>query len=155
LHEPFAPAVTNYTAGPVQLPFLAGQTTTTVTATAKYAGAKITIQDVQVGSGIPSPPIPLVFCADAIDVVVTPASGSPVHYSIAINGYSIDYIKASNTRPGAEFGMSVSLSGDTLAVGSPGESSGASGVNGDQSDRSEVNAGAAYVYARTEGSWKQ
>jgi hypothetical protein len=62
------------------------------------------------------------------------------------------YLKASNT--GARtplgdndnFGWSVSLSGDTLAVGAYHEASAATGVNGNQADNSANAAGAVYVF---------
>jgi len=59
------------------------------------------------------------------------------------------YVKASNTRAGAEFGMALALNADEkeLAVGSTKENSTAKGVNGNQKDVSMVNAGAAYVYS--------
>jgi hypothetical protein len=58
------------------------------------------------------------------------------------------YVKASNTQPAAEFGISVALNGDgkMLAAGAIKENSAAKGVNGKQDDKSSVNAGAAYVY---------
>ena len=58
------------------------------------------------------------------------------------------YVKASNTKPAAEFGISVALNGDgkLLAAGATKENSAAKGVNGKQDDKSAVNAGAAYVY---------
>jgi len=58
------------------------------------------------------------------------------------------YVKASNTKPAAEFGISVALNGDgkVLAVGATKDNSGAKGINGNQADKSTVNAGAAYVY---------
>jgi hypothetical protein len=58
------------------------------------------------------------------------------------------YVKASNTKPAAEFGISVALNGDgtVLAAGAPKEDSAAKGVNGKQDDKSAVGAGAAYVY---------
>ena len=66
------------------------------------------------------------------------------------------YIKASNTRAQAQFGASLALSadGNTLAVGAPGETSNATGVNGDQSNTSVTGAGAVYVF-RYAGSWSQ
>ncbi len=63
------------------------------------------------------------------------------------------YLKASNTDVGDEFGYSVSLDGDTLAVGALGEDSSAVGVDGDQADNSAGLAGAVYVLARTGGGW--
>jgi hypothetical protein len=55
------------------------------------------------------------------------------------------HLKASNTGAGDQFGRSVALSGDTLAVGTYGEDSDATGVNGDQSSNAAGQAGAVYV----------
>ncbi|MFT6158514.1 MAG: acyl-[acyl carrier protein]--UDP-N-acetylglucosamine O-acyltransferase [Myxococcota bacterium] len=65
------------------------------------------------------------------------------------------YLKASTTGAGDEFGRSVALSGDTLAVGAYGEDSDATGVNGDQSSNSAYNSGAVYVFTRSGGAWSQ
>jgi len=65
------------------------------------------------------------------------------------------YVKASNTGAGDEFGVSVSLDIDTLAVGSQSEGSNATGVGGNQADNSSANAGAVYVYTRSGGAWSQ
>ncbi len=67
------------------------------------------------------------------------------------------YLKASNTAEGAQFGNSVTLSadGNLLAVGSIGEASSATGVNGNQNDNSMPGAGAVYVFARKGGTWSQ
>ena len=75
------------------------------------------------------------------------------------------YIKPSNTRSGGQFGAggtllgdSVAVSGDgnTMAVGSPMESSGAKGINGNQAaDDSAYDAGAVYVFVRNGNTWRQ
>jgi len=65
------------------------------------------------------------------------------------------YIKASNPDNGDGFGMSVALSGETLVVGAIGESSSATGVDGDQGDNSILAAGAAYVFVRDGSTWSQ
>lgn len=65
------------------------------------------------------------------------------------------YIKASNTNEGDEFGASVALFGDTLAVGAPQEDSAATGVNGNQNDNSRQDSGAVYVFQRTGQTWAQ
>jgi len=65
------------------------------------------------------------------------------------------YIKASNTDDLDHFGLSIAISGDTLAVGAPSEASGATGIDGDQADNSAPGAGAVYVFTRTEGVWAQ
>ena len=57
-----------------------------------------------------------------------------------------DYVKASNTGVDDHFGISVALSGGTVAVGASGESSSATGINGSQEDDSESASGAAYLY---------
>jgi len=67
------------------------------------------------------------------------------------------YLKASNTAEGAQFGNALSLSadGNLLAVGSTGEASSATGIDGNQSDRSMSSAGAVYVFARAGAAWSQ
>ena len=66
------------------------------------------------------------------------------------------YIKASNTDADDEFGASVALSGDTLAVGASRDASAATGINGDQGSDSAPGSGAVYVYARdSTGIWSQ
>jgi hypothetical protein len=65
------------------------------------------------------------------------------------------YLKASNAEAFEHFGNSVSVSGDTVVVGAPGESSNATGVNGNQSDNSAISSGAAYVFARIGTNWSQ
>ena len=65
------------------------------------------------------------------------------------------YLKASNTNAGDLFGHSVSLSGDTLAVGAYYEASGATGVNGSQSDNSASESGAVYIFTRSGTTWSQ
>ena len=65
------------------------------------------------------------------------------------------YLKASNTDEGDFFGGSVAISGDTLVVGAYGESSNATGVDGDQANNSALLAGAAYVFMRSAGVWSQ
>ena len=65
------------------------------------------------------------------------------------------YIKASNTRTGANFGEELSLAadGNTLAVGSPTESSNATGIDGDQLNSGEYMAGAVYLFRRQYSSF--
>jgi hypothetical protein len=65
------------------------------------------------------------------------------------------YLKASNSGSNDNFGYAVSLSGDTLAVGAPYESSNATGVNGDQADNSAVRSGAVYIFTRSGATWSQ
>lgn len=76
------------------------------------------------------------------------------------------YLKASNTGEagrgdelgdGDQFGFSLTLSddGDTLAVSAITEDSGASGIDGDQSDNSQSSAGAVYLFTRAGSAWTQ
>ncbi|MGC1377895.1 MAG: FG-GAP repeat protein [Anaerolineales bacterium] len=65
------------------------------------------------------------------------------------------YIKASNAEAYDDFGSSVAISGDTLVVGAYGESSNATGVDGNQTDNSADLSGAVYVFTRSSGIWSQ
>lgn len=64
-------------------------------------------------------------------------------------------LTASNTEAGDGFGDAVAISGDTLVVGAPIEDSGATGVNGDETDNSAPGSGAAYVFVRSGTDWTQ
>jgi hypothetical protein len=64
------------------------------------------------------------------------------------------YLKASNTGKLDGFGDSVAVSGDTVVVGAPGESSNATGVNGADNNSAD-NSGAAYVFVRSGSTWSQ
>jgi len=65
------------------------------------------------------------------------------------------YLKASNTGDNDRFGSTVTIAGDRIAVGAPGEDSGARGVGGAQLDDSTVDSGAVYVFCRTGDQWSQ
>ncbi len=65
------------------------------------------------------------------------------------------YVKASNTRSLASFGWSVTLSGDSLAVGAPKESNFGSGVGANQNVTGGADSGAVYVFTRTGSAWSQ
>lgn len=58
------------------------------------------------------------------------------------------YVKSKSSDNTDMFGASVIVSGDgnTLAVGSPYESSNAIGIDGDNTDNSASHAGAVYLY---------
>jgi hypothetical protein len=141
--------------------FLASSTT--VTATSNDANASFTINGEGVASGVQSDSIELVEGSNILTVVVTAEDGA------TNKTYTIDvtrdagavfaqqaYVKASNTGANDAFGISVALSGNTLAVGARGEYSAATGVNGNQLDNSEPNAGAVYVFTRDPaGVWSQ
>jgi hypothetical protein len=63
------------------------------------------------------------------------------------------YVKASNTDGQDLFGTDVGVSGDLLVVAAPGEDSGATGVDGNQSDNGALGSGAAYILQRTGSTW--
>lgn len=68
------------------------------------------------------------------------------------------YIKASNAGSGDQFGtydIALSDDGDTMAVGAAQESSAATSIGGDQTNDSATNAGAVYVFTRSDGAWSQ
>jgi len=67
------------------------------------------------------------------------------------------YLKASNSGLNDFFGNSVALSADgsTLAVAAYREDGGSTGINGNQADKSGLDAGAVYVFTRDGGSWTQ
>ena len=66
------------------------------------------------------------------------------------------YLKASNTGAYDEFGRSVTISGDTIAIGAPAEDSDSTGINGPrQGSNSFKNAGAVYIFTRIGTTWTQ
>ena len=72
------------------------------------------------------------------------------------------YLKASNTGvsapgvgQGGAFAQSVAISGDTIVVGAPFESSDSTGVDGNPSSTAAGYSGAAYVFVRSGGVWQQ
>ena len=66
------------------------------------------------------------------------------------------YLKASNTKADMWFGNSVSLDGDTLAVGAHREDSNSTGVNSEQLNINATNSGAVYLFKRdVSGLWSQ
>lgn len=86
------------------------------------------------------------------------SSGSGAAYVFVRSGASWAqqaYLKESNPGAGDSFGYSVAISGDMVVVGAYGEDSNATGVNGNQSDNSAVDSGAAYVFGRHGTTWGQ
>ncbi len=63
------------------------------------------------------------------------------------------YLKAAFPDAGDHFAVAVALDGDLLGIGASGEDSAATGVNGDGSNNTLSNSGAAYVFSRSNGSW--
>lgn len=84
-----------------------------------------------------------------------PTSGAVLVFSHDDAGWEQEaFLKASNASEEDRFGISVALSGTTLVVGAPGEDGSSPGVNG-RNDNELPNSGAAYVFERADGEWKQ
>ena len=49
----------------------------------------------------------------------------------------------------------MAVSGDTVLIGARLEDSNATGINGNQSDNSAANSGAAYIFVRSGTTWTQ
>lgn len=65
------------------------------------------------------------------------------------------YLKASTNETADQFGYAVGISGDTVVVGAFGESSNATGVNGNQANNGAADSGAAYIFVRNGTVWSQ
>jgi hypothetical protein len=65
------------------------------------------------------------------------------------------YVNAVNTGADDQFGTSVAVSGNTVAVGAPSEDSNATGVNGDPFNNASGASGAVYVFVRNGSTWSQ
>ena len=88
-------------------------------------------------------------------------AGAVYLFSRSDSGWSQQaYVKASNTGEGDQFGYAVSLSadGNTLAVGASREKSNATGISADgtgEDDNTASNAGAVYLFSRSDSGWSQ
>ncbi|MDB6133335.1 MAG: Integrin alpha beta-propellor repeat protein [Verrucomicrobiales bacterium] len=84
--------------------------------------------------------------------------GSGAAYVFVKTGFTWSqqaYLKASNTDRDDTFGHSAAISGNTIIIGAPYERSRATGVNGNQTDNSYYDSGAAYIFVRTGSDWSQ
>jgi hypothetical protein len=152
LSPAFAPSVTLY-----QVMVGSEVSAVQVTATASSPGDSLDANGVALSSGVPSSPIPLTGMMTTILVTVRGRDETVQMYTVVVtrSQVSITYLKASNTEANDRFGTSISLSGDTLAVGAIFESSAATGINGNQNDHSDEASGAVYVFRLTGASWAQ
>lgn len=64
------------------------------------------------------------------------------------------YLKPKKSDKGDEFGGSVAVSGNRVAIGSTGDGSSSAGVNGDPYDNSLPDSGAVYVFEQHNGQWR-
>lgn len=88
------------------------------------------------------------------DDTITAAGAVYVFVRSGTNWSEEAYIKASNTGDQDKFGISVALSGNTLAVGAIGEGSSTTGINSNP-DNAASNSGAVYVFTRNDTSWSE
>lgn len=65
------------------------------------------------------------------------------------------YLKASNTDADDAFGAEVVFDGELLAISATGESSNATGINGDEANNDAMNSGAVYVFRLDGDTWVQ
>jgi len=147
----FSPSVTSYAATVPQSAGIAHV----------FASANDSNATVSINSGASSS-VPLAVGGNTITIVVTAEDRIATRtYTILVTRLNFAqevYIKASNTDTNDTFGGSVALSadGNTMAVGAQNEDSNASGVDGDETNDSSINAGAVYVFTRsTSGAWTQ
>jgi hypothetical protein len=94
--------------------------------------------------------------ANGADDMSTGAGAAYVFVRDNTNAWSQQaYLKASNADPNDNFGIGISISGDTVLVGASGEDSVARDIGGDQSDNSASGSGAAYCFSRAQSNWTQ
>jgi hypothetical protein len=141
----------------VELPL--SQPAVTLTATAAAGGDTLAIDGMDVASGAPSAELALDLGDNDVDIVVENEIGWQRTYRVNLRRAAklaqYAYGKASNAGAADQFGHSLALSGDTLAVGAFGEGSAATGVNGNQNDDSTAQSGAVYVFRRSGTAWQQ
>ncbi|HEX2732894.1 MAG TPA: cadherin-like beta sandwich domain-containing protein [Polyangiaceae bacterium] len=133
--------------------------TDTLTLTASVPeGATIRINGASVvaGEAWMSPTLNLGTNQFEVDVL----EGDTIESSYQVNvtrGEPVAYLKASNLGADDNFGSAIALSadGNTLAVGAFGESSAATGINGEQGDDEALESGAVYVFSREFNGWEQ
>lgn len=79
-------------------------------------------------------------------------AGAAYVYKFTDSGWVQEaYLKASNTDSSDRFGVSVAISGSTIAIGAFGES----GDGSSETDNSESNSGAVYVFSHDGSAWSQ
>lgn len=93
--------------------------------------------------------------ADPLDDSVVDSGAVHVFERQGSTWKQVAFLKASNPDPSDRFGYALDVWNDTIVVGAQWEHGGASGIGGNELDNSIPKAGAAYVFARTLGTWTQ
>ncbi|WP_428261617.1 cadherin-like beta sandwich domain-containing protein [Haliangium sp.] len=134
------------------------QSSASITAVPTHPDATVSIAGARVDDGLASAPIALALGSNPVEIAVTGPGGGTRTYAVDLRRAAAvveaGYGKASNTSDGDQFGFSVAMSGDTLAVGAPAEDSSATGIDGFQGDGA-TNSGAVYVFRREGSTWAQ
>jgi hypothetical protein len=108
----------------------------------------------------PSPAIALPLGERTVPVVLTASGGLSKTYTLVFERDTqvhaqAAYAKASRTQSDSLLGTAIALSGDTMAIGAPFESSATTTINGNQNDDTAIAAGAVYVFVRSGTTWMQ
>ncbi len=152
LSPPFDPSITSYR---VSLPVLVQRLQLTA---AGPAGSTITINGAPVANDVAWTSPVLALEETSIVMRVETEFGVGKTYTLVVDrkGKEEAYVKAGNSEAETYFSAVIGVDGNTLIVGSAGEDSAASGVDGNPASGTAVDSGAAYVFARaSDGSWKQ
>ncbi|MEM7292842.1 MAG: cadherin-like beta sandwich domain-containing protein, partial [Pseudomonadota bacterium] len=110
-------------------------------------GQSVSIDDTRLAVGAPNSDAGLTSAAGVVHVY---------DWLSAIWSYTTELNAGVNSATGDEFGASIALDDDAIVIGAPGESSTATGINGDDSLTGAAASGAAYVFATDNGlTWTQ
>lgn len=167
-------------------------------------GARVTLLEEQLVSGVASAPLALSTDSDRIELVVQMAEAQPKTYTVSVHrslgvsakvmkpleapggsifgasvavdgatlavanfeavdvfratgaGYELEaHITPDGGQSDDSFGTSLALEGDRLVVGASREDSDARGIDGDRDNDAAPESGAAYVYVREGGKWRE
>ena len=92
---------------------------------------------------------------DQADNTAPNAGAAYVFVRTGTNWTQEAYLKPAHIEAGDFVGFDAAISGDTVVIGSLVEDSAATTVNGDATDNSATDSGAAYVFVRQAGVWTQ
>lgn len=150
LSPAFSPEIHSYR---VRLPLL--QQSVLVTASSA-PDVRVRFNDVEQtasASGWQSPPLPL--GEHTLEITLSSSVGLDSQYEVVIErtGAQVAYVKAADPDREDEFGTSVAIWGDTMALGAAREDSSSS--HGDEVNNSAQHSGAVRVFVRSGGTWTE